>query len=84
MKKENLQIAILTIAIGAGAVTYASNSRSVIFCYNMGNWNAYRDTDSVSVVQKTDCSSRSGSCFLCDSRSCRFGFTLSYWNLITL
>lgn len=26
------------------------------FCYNMGNWNAYRDTDSVSVVQKTDCS----------------------------
>lgn len=31
MKKENLQIAMLTIAIGAGAVTYASNSRSVIF-----------------------------------------------------
>lgn len=31
MKKENLQIAMLTISIGAGAVTYASNSRSVIF-----------------------------------------------------
>lgn len=31
VKKENLQIAMLTIAIGAGAVTYASNSRSVIF-----------------------------------------------------
>lgn len=30
MKKENLQIAMLTIALGAGAVTYASTSRSVI------------------------------------------------------
>lgn len=30
MKKENLQLAMLTVALGAGAVTYASNSRSVI------------------------------------------------------
>lgn len=30
MKKENLQIAMLTIAISAGVVTYASNSRSII------------------------------------------------------
>ena len=30
MKKEKLQLAMLTVALGAGAVTYASNSRSII------------------------------------------------------